>query len=92
MSFVVTTGAPSHFYLYDRVFDLLLDGGRIKKDVNGIDNIQVFSRITRVDETPENHQPANIIGLAMIGELHGISLGGSTPEGEFRFGKPLEYF
>lgn len=92
MSFVVDTGAPSHFYLCDRAYDLLVEGGRLKKDGNGNDHLKVFSRNALVEETPENHRPANILGLTMISELRGVSIGGQVPQGFFRFGKSFEYF
>ena len=92
MSFVVDTGAPSHFYLCDQAFDLLVEGGRLKKDGNGNDYLVVFSRNALVAETPENHRPANILGLTMISELRGIFVGGEVPQGEFRFGTSFDFF
>lgn len=93
MSFVVDTGAPFHFYMSDKGFDVLKDGGRILKDGNTQDYLKVFSKNALVHDTPTTHKPANIMGLMMIKFLHGVSVGGdSVPDGQFRFGKSFSHF
>jgi hypothetical protein len=75
MTFVLDTGAPMYFYLSNKAIKSL--SSRILEDelqtsyvIIKCDNV---TKKASIQETPLNHQPANIIGLLMLEKL-GLSL------------------
>jgi len=85
MTFVCDTGAPMFFYLSPQA-KLLLEKERIKEDELQNLYVVIGEKKATIQETPINHQPANVIGLLMLQRL-GIHL---TEEG-FELDKPLSY-
>lgn len=94
-TFVVDTGAPWHFYLGDETKNALKNGKRLLEDDIGNTYMQVCGKKCAVHETPQNHKPANILGLKML-QFLGFGLldfkETKNQETKFGFREEFEYF
>jgi hypothetical protein len=94
MSFVCDTSAPCYFYVSRRSFQVLEEGGRTKLNVFGNSCVKMqyggLNNCTLVAEvrcTPENFQPANLIGLSLLSKL-----GLRVDKGRFSFERKVLWF
>lgn len=70
VSFVCDTGAPRFLYLCPKMFALMENLGAIKVDEDtGLRWVMIENKKVPLDETPECHRPANIIGLRLLYRL-----------------------
>ena len=91
MSFVCDTGATMFFYLSTNAINALKAERRLSEDETGtlyvIIDTPSGSFKALIEETPNIHAPANIIGLRML-----LKLGIQMREREFSLLTELEYF
>ena len=81
ISFVCDTGAPRYIYLGKTALKLLREIGRIKLDGAGNEYIKILGRNVQIEDIPEYHEPANMIGLSLL-----MRLGLHVNEDTFSFG------
>lgn len=90
MSFLLDTGAPKHFYMCNQAMTALEAAGLTGVDEDtDVEWTTIFGRKCLVELTPEQHQPANIIGLKMLKRL-GLQLFEEEPH--FAFSVPFKFF
>ena len=88
LSFICDTGAPKSIYLSRRAVELFRQAGLVQKDDDtDVSWVTIARRKTPIDLTPNNHTPANILGLRVL-----CKLGLQLDENSFSFKSAPEYF
>lgn len=91
MSFVCDTGAPSHIYLSNEALRTLDSKGLLLRDEKDTPYLKIHTNRDSVfpatiEETPQAHKRANILGLKSLKKLH-LHL----TDGGFSFNKEFAY-
>ena len=73
MTFVCNSGAPGGFYFSEQALNMLSDAKRVKEDDLSNLYLQTDRGKFAVTDTPQRHQPANIIGLRLL-EKYGLMI------------------
>ncbi len=91
VTFVANTGAPTSLYLNAKLKEFLAVQGRLLLDETGENNYVETpdGKKCAVLDTPLCHQPANIMGLALLKKLGFALLEDDALAGTFR--SPLPY-
>jgi hypothetical protein len=88
MSFICDTGATKHIYLSKLAYSIISTANRIIEDPDlGTKYVTINGRKAAVLPTPDNYEPANLLGLPML-----IRLGLSLSEQAVKFLDAPEYF